>query len=164
MAKEETKDFNAMLHRDTDMPKIQIITDPAVIQKYGGEKMYFAPPLVYDEIMRSVPRGKLLTVGHIRAHLARKNGADFTDPITAGIFVSMAAWASHQRQENKTPYWRTLKAGGELNANYQRRAPALRAVSPVRRTPMPRLRAACTARTACWCATSVFRAHRVRRP
>ena len=35
MAKEETKDFNAMLHRDTDMPKIQIITDPAVIQKYG---------------------------------------------------------------------------------------------------------------------------------
>ena len=73
MAKEETKDFNAMLHRDTDMPKIQIITDPAVIQKYGGEKMYFAPPLVYDEIMRSVPRGKLLTVGHIRAHLARKN-------------------------------------------------------------------------------------------
>ena len=118
MAKEETKDFNAMLHRDTDMPKIQIITDPAVIQKYGGEKMYFAPPLVYDEIMRSVPRGKLLTVGHIRAHLARKNGADFTDPITAGIFVSIAAWASHQRQENKTPYWRTLKAGGELNANY----------------------------------------------
>lgn len=117
-AKEETKDFNAMLHRDTDMPKIQIITDPAVIQKYGGEKMYFAPPLVYDEIMRSVPRGKLLTVGHIRAHLARKNGADFTDPITAGIFVSIAAWASHQRQENKTPYWRTLKAGGELNANY----------------------------------------------
>ena len=113
MAKEETKDFNAMLHRDTDMPKIQIITDPAVIQKYGGEKMYFAPPLVYDEIMRSVPRGKLLTVGHIRAHLARKNGADFTDTITAGIFVSMAAWASHQRQENKTPYWRALKAGGD---------------------------------------------------
>ena len=51
-------------------------------------------------------------------YFARKNGADFTDPITAGIFVSMAAWASHQRQENKTPYWRTLKAGGELNANY----------------------------------------------
>ena len=118
MAKEETKDFNAMLHRDTDMPKIQIITDPAVIQKYGGEKMYFAPPLVYDEIMRSVPRGKLLTVGHIRAHLARKNGADFTDPITAGIFVSICAWASFQRSTDETPYWRTLKANGELNPKY----------------------------------------------
>ena len=46
------------------------------------------------------------------------NHADFTDPITAGIFVSIAAWASYQRSENKTPYWRTLKANGELNAKY----------------------------------------------
>ena len=80
--------------------------------------MYFAPPLAYDAIMKSVPRGKLITVGAIRDYLARKNGADFTDPITAGIFVSIAAWASYQRSEDKTPYWRTLKANGELNQNY----------------------------------------------
>ncbi|WP_455543443.1 hypothetical protein, partial [Intestinibacter sp.] len=43
---------------------------------------------------------------------------DFTDPITAGIFVSIAAWASEQRDNNKTPYWRTLKAKGELNPKY----------------------------------------------
>lgn len=41
-----------------------------------------------------------------------------TDPITAGIFVSIAAWASFQRQGDETPYWRTLKAGGELNPKY----------------------------------------------
>ncbi len=29
MANEDKKDFNAMLHKDTDMPKIQIITDKA---------------------------------------------------------------------------------------------------------------------------------------
>ena len=68
--------------------------------------------------MRQVPEGKLITVGELREYFARQNQADFTDPITAGIFVSIAAWASHQRQENNTPYWRTLKAGGELNANY----------------------------------------------
>lgn len=39
-------------------------------------------------------------------------------PMTAGIFVSIAAWASHQRSEEKTPYWRTLKTDGELNAKY----------------------------------------------
>lgn len=38
--------------------------------------------------------------------------------MTAGIFVSIVAWASHQRPENETPYWRTLKANGELNAKY----------------------------------------------
>lgn len=118
MAKEDQKDFNAMMHKDNGMPKVQIVTDPATIRKYGGERMYFAPPLAYDAIMKSVPRGKLITVGAIRDYLARKNGADFTDPITAGIFVSIAAWASYQRSEDKTPYWRTLKANGELNQNY----------------------------------------------
>ena len=60
----------------------------------------------------------LCTVGELRACMARENGADFTDPMTAGIFVSIAAWASHQRTEDKIPYWRTLKAGGELNPKY----------------------------------------------
>ena len=118
MAHEDRKDFNAMLRRDNGMPKIQIVTDQATIQKYGGERMYFAPPIAYDALMRAVPRGKVITLGEIRAHLARQNGADFTDPITAGIFVSIAAWASAQRTGDETPYWRTLKAGGELNPKY----------------------------------------------
>ena len=118
MANEDKKDFNAMLRRDNGMPKIQIVTDQATIQKYGGERMYFAPPIAYDALMRAVPRGKVITLGEIRAHLARQNGADFTDPITAGIFVSIAAWASAQRAGDETPYWRTLKAGGELNPKY----------------------------------------------
>lgn len=118
MANEDKKDFNAMLHKDAGMPKMQIITDEASIQKYGGNRMYFAPPLAYDRIMKTIPYGKVITVGEIRAYLARTNGADFTDPITAGIFVSIAAWASFQRTGDETPYWRTLKAGGELNPKY----------------------------------------------
>lgn len=118
MANEDKKDFNAMLHKDTDMPKVQIITDEASVKKYGGERMYFAPPVTYDEIMKRIPYGQVITVGAIRDYLAKKNEADFTDPITAGIFVSIAAWASYQRVEDETPYWRTLKANGELNAKY----------------------------------------------
>lgn len=118
MAGEDKKDFNAMLHDGKDMPKIQIITDEASIKKYGGNRMYFAPPMDYDRVMRRVPFGKVITVGEIREYFAAQNGADFTEPITAGIFVSIAAWASHQRSEDKTPYWRTLRAGGELNPKY----------------------------------------------
>ena len=80
--------------------------------------MFFAPPVTYDEIMKRIPRGKVITVGEIRDYLAKKNNADFTDPITAGIFVSIAAWASEQRTSDQTPYWRTLKANGELNPKY----------------------------------------------
>ena len=118
MANESTKDFNAMLHDSKDMPKIQIITDRKSIEKYGGNRMYFAPPLDYDRAMKRVPYGRVTTVGEIRAYFAKQSGADFTEPITAGVFVSLAAWASDQRTENETPYWRTLKANGELNEKY----------------------------------------------
>lgn len=118
MANEEKKDFNAMLRDNKDMPKFQTITDPDSIKKYGGSRMYFAPPVMYDEVMKRIPCGKVTTVGAIREYFAKQNGADFTEPITAGIFVSIAAWASYQRTEDETPYWRTLKANGELNVKY----------------------------------------------
>ena len=118
MANEDKKDFNAMLHDSKDMPKSQTITDEKSIEKYGGDRMYFAPPIDYDRIMKCVPYGKVITVGKIRDYFAEQNGADFTEPITAGIFVSIAAWASYQRSEDETPYWRTLKANGELNEKY----------------------------------------------
>ena len=111
MAHEAQKDFNAMLHDSKDMPKIQVITDQKSIEKYGGDR-------IYDTVMKQVPFGQVVTVGAIRDYFARKSGADFTEPITAGIFISIAAWASFQRADDKTPYWRTLKANGELNPKY----------------------------------------------
>ncbi len=118
MPQKPPKDFNAMLHNPKDMPKIQIVTDPKTIQRYGGNRMFFAPPTDYDLVMRQVPWGHVTTAGDIRAYFARSHGADFTDPMTAGIFINLAAWASEQRIEDPTPYWRTLKASGELNDKY----------------------------------------------
>lgn len=118
MANENKKDFNAMLNNNKDMPKTEIVQDAATIQKYGGNKMFFAPPTYYDELMKKVPKGKLITVRQLREHLAKANHADFTDPMTAGIFVNIAAWASYQRKTDSTPYWRTLKSDGELNEKY----------------------------------------------
>ncbi len=118
MSNEDKKDFNAMLKNGKDMPKIQIVTDEKTIEKYGGNIMYFAPPIDYDRVMKTIPFGEVITVGNIRELFAKQNGVDFTEPMTAGIFVNIAAWASHQRTEDKTPYWRTLKADGELNDKY----------------------------------------------
>lgn len=139
MAHEDAKDFNAMLADDKGMPRIQKITDERSIERYGGDRMLLAPPRAYDELMRRVPAGRVVTVGALREHLARKAGADFTDPITAGIFCSLAAWASHQRTSGtgprpgaydapETPWWRTLKARGELNPKYPGGVEAQRAL------------------------------------
>jgi hypothetical protein len=100
------------------MPKISEITDPKGISMYGGTKLLIAPPLSYDEIMKKIPVGKVITSDYIRSYLAKKHGADNTCPLTAGIFINIAAKASVERGDNQTPYWRTLKKDGELNEKY----------------------------------------------
>ena len=69
MANEDKKDFNAMLHDSKDMPKVQTITDQKSIEKYGGSRMYFAPPIDYDKVMKQIPYGKVITIGKIREYL-----------------------------------------------------------------------------------------------
>ena len=87
MANEDKKDFNAMLNDSKDMPKIQTITDRKSIEKYGGDRMYFAPPIDYDKVMKRVPEGKVITVGKIREYFAKQNDADFTEPILSLIHI-----------------------------------------------------------------------------
>jgi len=79
-------------------------------------------PREVDEIMRSVPRGKLITINQIRERLAKKHGASIGCPITTGIFAWISAHAAEEAaaegEKNTTPYWRTLKSKGELNGKY----------------------------------------------
>jgi len=112
------KSFNEKLRDSKDMPKVIEVSDPMTITRYGGTKMLIAPPLAYDEIMKKVPYGKVITTDYIRNYLAKKHVADFTCPLTAGIFINIAAHASVERGTDDTPYWRTLKKDGELNDRF----------------------------------------------
>jgi len=112
------KSFNDILNDSRDMPKISKITDIKGILRYGGTRILIAPPIAYDEIMKKVPSGKVITSDYIRSFLAKKHGADCTCPLTAGIFINIAAKASVERGIDQTPYLRTLKKDGELNKKY----------------------------------------------
>ena len=112
------KSFNEKLNDSKDMPKIIEIADEKSIGRYGGSKMLIAPPLEYNDIMAQVPEGKLITALEIRKYLAIKHGAEFTCPMTAGIFISLAAQASCEREDDRIPFWRTLKTDGDLNPKY----------------------------------------------
>ena len=54
----------------------------------------------------------------IRRSIEVLQGYRIQIPMTAGIFINIVAWASYQRNEDITPYWRTLKSDGELNIKY----------------------------------------------
>lgn len=96
------KTFNQQLQDIKDMPEISEIIDPKAISMYGGTKLLIAPPLAYDEIMKKVSAGKVITSDYIRGYLARKYGADNTCPLTAGIFINIAAKASVERGVDET--------------------------------------------------------------
>jgi hypothetical protein len=84
--------------------------------------MVIPAPIEVDALMKRVPRGKLVTINELRAALAKKHKTDIACPITTGIFAWIAAHAAEETAatgaKRITPYWRTLKVGGELNAKY----------------------------------------------
>jgi len=102
----ERKSWREKLANSKDLPKTLVI--PA--------------PMEVDELMRRVPKGKLTTIEHLRAGLARKHRTTTACPLTTGIFAWIAAHAAHEAAAegcaNTTPYWRTLKTGGEVNPKY----------------------------------------------
>ena len=105
------------MNESKDMPKI-IKLDEEGSKKWGGNTMVIAPPIEYNELMKEVPSGKVITTNELRKTIAKKHKTDITCPLTAGIFINICAWASYQREDDITPYWRTLKKDGELNPKY----------------------------------------------
>ena len=111
------KDYNKILNDKKDMPKI-IKLDDKLINKWGKETMVVAPPTDYDDIIKKIPYGKLVTTENIRNEIAKKYQVDMTCPFTCGIFINIVAYSSYQRNENLTPFWRVLKSNGELNSKF----------------------------------------------
>jgi len=104
-----------------DLPKVVEIND-RMSKRWGTGTVVIPAPIEVDEIMQRVPKGKLITVNQIRAILAQKHGASIGCPLTTGIFAWVAAHAAEEAategKQDITPYWRTLKSGGELNEKY----------------------------------------------
>jgi alkylated DNA nucleotide flippase Atl1 len=115
------KSWCEKLQDSKGLPKVERI-EGKMSTKWGTGTVVIPAPVEVDEIMRSVPEGKLVTINEIRARLAKKHGATIGCPITTGIFAWIAANAAEERKQkgekNNTPYWRTLKTGGILNEKY----------------------------------------------
>jgi hypothetical protein len=104
-----------------DLPKIKRVTGK-MSKRWGTGTCLIPAPIQVDAIMKRVRKGRLITIDDIRGQLAKEHGATFTCPITTGIFAWIAANAADEAERNGvkriTPYWRTLKNGGELNPKY----------------------------------------------
>ena len=72
--------------------------------------------------MKNVPNGKLTSIIEICRKIASKHGVKACCSLTTGIYIMTAAnaveEASNEGKQLNIPYWRTLKADGQLNEKY----------------------------------------------
>jgi len=115
------KTWQEKLMDSKDLPRVVEINDK-MSKRWGTGTVVIPAPREVDEIMKQVPEGKLITVNQIRETVARKHGATIGCPLTTGIFAWVTAHAAEEAategKQDITPYWRTLKSGGELNEKY----------------------------------------------
>jgi len=62
------------LHQKSNLPCVEPMP-PKMVRLFGAGTICVPAPLEVDEIMRSVPSGRLMTVNQIRQVVARKHGA-----------------------------------------------------------------------------------------
>jgi hypothetical protein len=70
------KSWRDKLLDSKDMPKVVEVSEK-MSKKWGTGTCVIPAPIEVDEIMRSVPSGKLITINIIREQLAKKHNASF---------------------------------------------------------------------------------------
>jgi alkylated DNA nucleotide flippase Atl1 len=124
------KSWQEKLADSKGLPKVERI-EGKLSKRWGSGTVAIPAPLDVDAIMKKVPRGRLITINEIRSLVAEQHGATIGCPITTGIFAWISAHAAEESAEQgkkrTTPYWRTLKTGGEINPKYPGGVKQLRA-------------------------------------
>jgi hypothetical protein len=110
------KTWSEKLADDKGCPRVFTI-DAKKSKRWGEGTCVIPSPKEVDALMQRVSKGKLTTIDDMRKVLAARHNATIGCPITTGIFAWIAAHAAVE-SAGKTPYWRTLKAKGELNPKY----------------------------------------------
>jgi hypothetical protein len=115
------KSWREKLAETKGLPKVAPVTGK-MSRRWGEGTMVVPAPLEVDALMKQIPKGKLATLNQLRSALAAKHRVTFACPLTTGIFSWIAAHAADEAEgagaKRVTPYWRTLKNGGELNPKY----------------------------------------------
>jgi hypothetical protein len=87
----------------------------------AGGKMLIATPKIIDTYVRQIPKGKSVSLLTMRQDLALEFQAEYTCPVTTGIFLRIVSEAAHEQWEagktigRITPFWRVVDPASALN-------------------------------------------------
>lgn len=80
----------------------------------AGSKMLIATPAIIAEYIGDIPKGHQATLQQMRKDLAVEYGADYTCPVTAGIFLRIVAEHAYEAYKSGkpidkiVPFWRIV--------------------------------------------------------
>lgn len=86
-----------------------------------GCKMLIATPKIVHDYVSQIPKGKSVSIQKMRKDLAAEFDAEYTCPVTAGIFLRIVSEAAYEqvgqgKAINKvTPFWRVVEENSPLN-------------------------------------------------
>lgn len=86
----------------------------------AGSLMYISTPAEIEAYIAQIPRGVWVDLPKLRNDLAAAHGADWTCPLTTGIFLRILAEAHVERvreglsDEPACPFWRVISPSSPL--------------------------------------------------
>lgn len=86
----------------------------------ANSTMFIATPLLIDAYVKQIPKGKSVTPKTMRKDLALEHKADYTCPVTSGIFLRIVAEAGFEKYTKTkslrgiSPFWRVIEPGSSL--------------------------------------------------
>ncbi len=85
----------------------------------AGSKMLIPTPLMIQEYINHIPLGSIIDIRTMRNDLAIEYGADFTCPMTTGIFLRIVAEYNYEQVNLKktemSPFWRVIDPNSKLS-------------------------------------------------
>jgi hypothetical protein len=96
-------------------------TDKPFADIPAGGKMLIATPKIIDAYIRQIPKGKSVSLLTMRQDLALEFNAEYTCPVTTGIFLRIVSESAHEQWKagktigRVTPFWRVVDPASALN-------------------------------------------------
>jgi hypothetical protein len=86
----------------------------------AGSNMFIATPQLIDQYIQEIGFGKRIDSKTLRNDLALEHNAEYTCPVTTGIFLRIVAEANYEKFqqgqaiENITPFWRVIEPSSPI--------------------------------------------------
>lgn len=112
------KTWTDKLHETKQAKVKRIETDFADIP--AGSSMFIATPQIIDGYVKQLKKGAQVNIKTLRKDLALQHGADYTCPVTTGIFLRIVAEAAYENLQQGTPvskltpFWRVIEPDSPL--------------------------------------------------